>query len=48
MGDGGGDSDTDGDFRYNLSYVVNASVAINKPVIGVAINYRVAGMFSKN
>ncbi|KAH7386387.1 Alpha/Beta hydrolase protein [Cadophora sp. MPI-SDFR-AT-0126] len=31
------------DARYNTSYLVNASVAINKPVIAVSLNYRVAG-----
>ncbi|PVH82037.1 alpha/beta-hydrolase [Cadophora sp. DSE1049] len=31
------------DARYNSSYLVNASVAINRPVIAVSLNYRVAG-----
>lgn len=31
------------DPRYNLPYIVNASVAIKKPVIAVGINYPVAG-----
>ncbi|KAI0174621.1 Alpha/Beta hydrolase protein [Pestalotiopsis sp. NC0098] len=31
------------DPRYNTSYLVNASVAIGKPIIAVSINYRVAG-----
>lgn len=34
---------TSSDPRFNLSYIVNASVAIDKPVIAVGINYRVAG-----
>ncbi|KAK9772304.1 putative Carboxylic ester hydrolase [Seiridium cardinale] len=31
------------DQRYNISYLVNGSVAIGKPIIAVSINYRVAG-----
>lgn len=31
------------DARYNTSYLVNASMAIKKPVIAVSLNYRVAG-----
>ncbi|KAI0127918.1 Alpha/Beta hydrolase protein [Xylariales sp. AK1849] len=31
------------DVRYNTSYLVNASVAIDKPIIAVSLNYRLAG-----
>ncbi|GFF30012.1 lipase 4 [Aspergillus lentulus] len=31
------------DPRYNMSYIVQQSAAIGKPIIGVSINYRVAG-----
>ncbi|KAH7123231.1 Alpha/Beta hydrolase protein [Dactylonectria estremocensis] len=31
------------DSRYNTSYLVNASVAIDKPIIAVSLNYRVGG-----
>lgn len=31
------------DPRYNMSYIVKQSAAIGKPIIGVSINYRVAG-----
>ena len=31
------------DLRYNTSYLVNSSVAINKPIIVVSVNYRVGG-----
>jgi len=27
---------------YNMSYMVNESVAMGKPIIGVSINYRLA------
>lgn len=37
--DAGGSADP----RYNSSYIVNASVAIHKPIIHVALNYRVGG-----
>lgn len=29
--------------RYNMSYVVQQSVEIGKPVIGVSLNYRTGG-----
>lgn len=32
-----------GDSRYNTSYIVNASVAIQQPIIAVSINYRLSG-----
>ncbi|KFY85578.1 hypothetical protein V500_08296 [Pseudogymnoascus sp. VKM F-4518 (FW-2643)] len=32
-----------GDRRYNLSFIVENSVAINQPIIGVSINYRLSG-----
>lgn len=28
--------------NYNMSYIVNESVAMGKPIIGVSINYRLA------
>lgn len=31
------------DERYNLSFIVNNSVAIGKPIIGVSIAYRLSG-----
>jgi carboxylesterase type B len=31
------------DARYNLSFIVENSVKIGKPIIGVSINYRLAG-----
>jgi cholinesterase len=31
------------DPRYNTSYIVNASVFIDKPIIAVSINYRLGG-----
>jgi carboxylesterase type B len=31
------------DARYNLSFIVENSVKIGKPIIGVSINYRIAG-----
>ncbi|KAL4810370.1 Alpha/Beta hydrolase protein [Aspergillus unguis] len=31
-----------GDQRYNLSFIVEQSVKINKPIIGVSINYRLS------
>jgi cholinesterase len=37
--DAGGSADP----RYNTSYLVNASVAIHKPIIAVSLNYRVGG-----
>lgn len=37
--DAGGSADP----RYNTSYLVNASVAIHKPLIVVSLNYRVGG-----
>lgn len=37
--DAGGSADP----RYNTSYLVNASVAIHRPIIVVSINYRVGG-----
>ncbi|KAF1961893.1 alpha/beta-hydrolase [Byssothecium circinans] len=36
---GGGTADP----RYNTSYLVNASISIQKPMIAVSINYRLAG-----
>ena len=32
-----------GDERYNLSFIVQNSVEIGKPIMGVSINYRLAG-----
>lgn len=32
------------DPRYNMSFIVQQSVAINKPMIGVSINYRLQGL----
>lgn len=32
-----------GDSRYNTSYIVNASVSIQQPIIAVSINYRLGG-----
>lgn len=29
--------------RYNLSYVVQQSVQMGKPVVGVSLNYRTGG-----
>jgi cholinesterase len=40
---GGFDAGGSADPRYNTSYLVNASVAIQKPIIAVSINYRVGG-----
>jgi cholinesterase len=40
---GGFDAGGSADPRYNTSYIVNASVAIHKPIIMVSINYRVGG-----
>ncbi|KAF2032635.1 alpha/beta-hydrolase [Setomelanomma holmii] len=40
---GGFQAGSTADPRYNTSYIVNASVAINKPIIAVALNYRVGG-----
>lgn len=40
---GGFDAGGSADPRYNTSYIVNASVAIHKPIIAVSINYRVGG-----
>ncbi|KFZ00544.1 hypothetical protein V500_01023 [Pseudogymnoascus sp. VKM F-4518 (FW-2643)] len=40
---GGFDAGGSADPRYNTSYLVNASVAIHKPIIAVSINYRVGG-----
>ncbi|KAH8155183.1 uncharacterized protein LAJ45_00192 [Morchella importuna] len=40
---GGFSGGASADPRYNLSYIVNASVAIKKPVIAIGINYRLAG-----
>ncbi|KAF2639343.1 alpha/beta-hydrolase [Massarina eburnea CBS 473.64] len=39
-----------GDQRYNLSFIVDQSVAIGKPIIGVSINYRLSvwGFTSSN
>jgi carboxylesterase type B len=37
--DAGGSADP----RYNTSYLVNSSIAIDKPIILVSINYRVGG-----
>ncbi|KAL9106326.1 MAG: hypothetical protein Q9227_008662 [Pyrenula ochraceoflavens] len=31
------------DPRYNLSYIVEQSVIINQPIIGISINYRLSG-----
>ena len=31
------------DKRYNLSFIVDRSVELNQPVIGVSLNYRVSG-----
>ena len=31
------------DRRYNLSFIVQSSVAIGKPIIGVSFNYRLSG-----
>ena len=31
------------DRRYNLSFIVENSVEIGKPIIGVSINYRLSG-----
>jgi carboxylesterase type B len=38
------------DQRYNLSFIVEQSVAIGKPIIGVSINYRLSvwGFTSSN
>lgn len=30
------------EWRYNMSYIVQQSVSIGKPIIGVSINYRMA------
>lgn len=40
---GGFDAGGSADPRYNTSYLVNASVAIQKPMIAVSINYRIGG-----
>ncbi|KAH8668560.1 Alpha/Beta hydrolase protein [Xylariales sp. PMI_506] len=40
---GGFDAGGSADPRYNTSYLVNASVAIHKPIIAVSLNYRVGG-----
>ncbi|CZR58626.1 related to carboxylesterase type B [Phialocephala subalpina] len=40
---GGFDAGGSADPRYNTSYLVNASVAIHKPIILVSINYRIGG-----
>jgi carboxylesterase type B len=39
------------DPRYNLSFIVEQSALINKPIIGVSISYRVSGwgwLYSKD
>lgn len=40
---GGWQMGSNADPRYNLSYIVEQSVLSGKPVIGVSINYRLAG-----
>jgi cholinesterase len=40
---GGFDAGGSADPRYNTSYLVNASMTIRKPIILVALNYRVGG-----
>lgn len=40
---GGFDAGGSADPRYNQSYLVNASVAIHKPIIHISLNYRVGG-----
>jgi carboxylesterase type B len=47
---GGWQAGSSADTRYNLSYIVEQSVKIGKPMIGVSLNYRLAGfgfLFSK-
>ncbi|PSN62394.1 carotenoid ester lipase-like protein precursor [Corynespora cassiicola Philippines] len=39
---GGWQQGATSDPRYNMSYIVKQSVLINKPVIGISINYRMA------
>lgn len=39
---GGFYSDAASDARYNLSFIVNTSVAMGKPIIGVSVNYRLS------
>ncbi|KAF2641769.1 lipase 3 precursor [Massarina eburnea CBS 473.64] len=39
---GGWQQGATSDPRYNMSYIVRQSAAINKPVIGVSVNYRMA------
>ncbi|KAA8900216.1 Alpha/Beta hydrolase protein [Sphaerosporella brunnea] len=40
---GGWQQGSSADTRYNLSYIVEHSVKIGKPMIGVSMNYRLAG-----
>jgi acetylcholinesterase len=47
---GGWQAGSGADPRYNLTYIVEQSVKIGKPMIGVSMNYRLAGfgfLFSK-
>ncbi|KAL3476626.1 Alpha/Beta hydrolase protein [Aspergillus californicus] len=40
---GGYDQGSNSDPRYNLTFIVNNSVRMNKPIIAVALNYRLNG-----